>query len=648
MCRRGWHHFRWSLFEENDIAFFTTCDGQPAKPVCLRAAVTGGPRRLPAPQYDPMQIIPRIDRTRLELQITDMRDGSQAGVNTWHPAAGRATLFVDGHVTGIHAGDRIEVLASMWHCSPPRNPGEFDYSAHLRADGKLVTLRAERPECVKLLEPSASCEQTQGSAGAWQLLDHVRAAGHRVLWQYLDERSRGLAAALLLGSRDQLDRKEYDHFAQTGTIHLLVVSGLHVGILAVTVLLAVRLLRMPRRRGLLAVAVATIAYTLVTDSHPPAVRATVLVLVMCLAYALAPPPLGIQFSCRRGSGSVGIEPGGIVSHWRTTFLFGSGDDYVFRAAHLPNRRIRRPIGSALARSGTAANEGGKWGWRWFYRAALTSLAIWLVAMPLIMARFHIISPGSIVLTPILLPFVAGALGFGLIVLAFGWLLPPLAMFAAVPCNWCLWFTQWLVDAAHACPGSHFWVSGPDDWWLGFYGGLGLMLAFRCLRPSRLCFAALLVGWIAVGLVVSMTGRNDRQLACTFLSVGHGCATVIELPDGRTILYDTGQFSSPSACARTVADCLWSHGIMHLNAVVISHADADHYNGLPQLMEMISVDTVYVSPQMFDAPGNSLRALEDSIRARGIPSAIYKQATGWTSNSDPIVLMKADAMKTSIA
>ena len=108
------------------------------------------------------------------------------------------------------------------------------------------------------------------------------------------------------------------------------------------------------------------------------------------------------------------------------------------------------------------------------------------------------------------------------------------------------------------------------------------------------------------------------MACTFLSVGHGCATVVELPDGRTILYDAGQFSSPGACAQTIAGCLWSRGITHLDAVVISHADADHYNGLPQLMKMISIGAVYVSPQMFDTSSSSLLALQESIQAAGIP------------------------------
>lgn len=618
----GRHHFRWSLVVENDLAFLVSPQGQPARiaqPVCLRAVVTGGPRRLPAPPYDPMRIIPSIDRTRLELRVTECRHGSSSGGNTWRPASGRATLFVDGHVLGIHAGDHVEVFATLRRAAPPRNPGQFDFAASLRADGKLAVLRAARPECVKLVEPSSVSEQTQAPLNPWNMPARVRAAGHRVLCRYLGTRQQGLANALLLGSRDQLARQERDTFAETGTIHLLAVSGLHVGILALMVLWAVRIFRMPHARGLLVVAVVTIAYTLLSGARPPVLRAAVLVLIMCLAYSLARRATPYNSLAAAALVVLALNPaelfrvGAQLSFLAVTTIMFVGTP-IWRFGEFDDQLDR------LLREGESPpRKAVRWVWRCYWQLVLVSLAIWLAALPLIMARFHLLSPGSIILTPLLIPLVAVALACGLIVLACGWLLPPLAILAAMLCEWSLLFIQWIVNAAHYFPGSHFWVAGPHDWWLaGYYGGLGLLLAVPRLRPGRWRFAALLVGWIAVGLVVSLADRNHRKLTCTFLSVGHGCATVVELPDGRTILYDAGHFSSPGSCAQTIANSLWSRGITDLEAVVISHADADHYNGLPQLMKMVSVGAVYVSPQMFDAPGSSLRALRESIHAAGIP------------------------------
>ena len=64
---------------------------------------------------------------------------------------------------------------------------------------------------------------------------------------------------------------------------------------------------------------------------------------------------------------------------------------------------------------------------------------------------------------------------------------------------------------------------------------------------------MLAGWIAVGLAASVGRGQPEGLTCTFLSVGHGCAIVLELPSGETVLYDAGQFGSPEFGARSVAE-----------------------------------------------------------------------------------------------
>ena len=109
-------------------------------------------------------------------------------------------------------------------------------------------------------------------------------------------------------------------------------------------------------------------------------------------------------------------------------------------------------------------------------------------------------------------------------------------------------------------------------------------------------------------LVSRIPRDS--LTCTFLSVGHGCAVVIELPDGRTMLYDAGHFGSPENGAETIANFLWSRGITRLDAVVISHNDADHYNAVPDLLVRVPARVVYVSPVMYRRPSRATDALRE--------------------------------------
>jgi competence protein ComEC len=78
--------------------------------------------------------------------------------------------------------------------------------------------------------------------------------------------------------------------------------------------------------------------------------------------------------------------------------------------------------------------------------------------------------------------------------------------------------------------------------------------------------------------------------------------VLLAPTGETLLYDAGSLSSPESAARMVASYLWHRGITRIDGIVISHADVDHFNAVPSLLEQFRVGAIYVSPVMFDEIG----------------------------------------------
>jgi len=77
-------------------------------------------------------------------------------------------------------------------------------------------------------------------------------------------------------------------------------------------------------------------------------------------------------------------------------------------------------------------------------------------------------------------------------------------------------------------------------------------------------------------------------------------------------------SAPESTARTIAEFLWTRRITHLDAVIVTHADADHYNAIPELLKRFSAGAVYVSPVMFENQTEALTALRAAVAARGIP------------------------------
>jgi competence protein ComEC len=600
----GWHHARWYLFAADDLGQFARAGWQP---VCIEARALKTPRMVPPVEVGPMSPPRSGDRVRLEVELLALRDGAD-----WRPVSGRAQLSVVGRLPKVEAGDRLRVFAHMQAPPPPHNPGEFDLAAQLRGRRVRSQLRTDYPEAVSRLAAGSPW-------GLSRWLEKVRVGGNRLFKKYLDPKRSELAAAVLLGAREQLEPDRIEPFMETGTIHLLVIAGLHLGILAGFMLMLVRRLPIARTWALAGVALGTVLYALLVDAQPPVIRATVLVVVMCGAALLGRRSLGFNSLALAALIVLAVNPGDLfragpqLSFLSVAGLVWLGPRFLRSAAR--QDPLERLIWANLGRLPRTMRQFGLY----IRNMAVCSLIIWLVTMPLVMARFHLFTPVSVLANTLAFPPMALALVSGFVTLVVGGLCPPLATLSGGLCNASLWLVEGMVTLAQRVPLGHFWVPGPADWWLaGFYGGLGLLAAFPRLRPPRRWRLGLLAAWILAGFAAAGLPTDHSRLQCTFLSVGHGGAEVLELPSGRTMLYDAGQFGAPLAATRAIAGYLWSRGITHIDAVVLSHADVDHYNGLPGVLERFSVGVIYVTPQMFEKQNPAIRALHKAIVASGTP------------------------------
>ncbi len=608
----AWHHLRWYIFADDDLFEFVANEPQP---IAVRVVTLGEPRWVPAARFDPLRAIPSGESSRVEVRLTALRDGQQ-----WRSASGQASLVVHGRLLDIRAGDELEVLGQASRMRPPDNPGSTDFAAHYRADRFLCHLRANSPEAVTVIRRGSPWTVTRA-------LDATRDYGDAMLAKYVHRDRSGFAAALLLNEREQLGSQRTEAFLETNMIHYVAISGAHVAILAGALFLALRWGLVHRRTALVAVALSATAYVMLTGSPPSAVRSLAMVLLVCLALLVGRPTAA--FNCL---GAAGV----FVMILNPADLFRIGAQLSFLAvgvlawlgprlhAWQEQDALKRLIAQTRPRPLRLLHWLGRWVW-W---AVLVTTAVWLVTLPLVMARFHLLSPVAILLSPLLwLPMgLAMMSGFGVMLL--GWILPPLGWACGWVCDVNLGVIDWLVLRGSQLPCGHFWVPGPDDWWLGgFYAGLALWAAFPHWTQRRRWGLAALAVWIALGLGDAwLDARRGDRLECTFISVGHGCGALVELPDGQTILYDAGQLGSPAAGARNIAGCLWWRGITRLDAVVISHADVDHYNALPLLLKQFSVGRVYVSPLMFRADREAkeslaLRTLREAIEGAGVPIEI---------------------------
>jgi competence protein ComEC len=600
----AWHHLRWQAYAADELGLFATREFQP---VALEAIATSGARRIPAPPFDPLATLATPERTRLELRALAIRDRE-----VWRPTSGQAQLVVDGQLLGVRPGDHVQVFGTLARLEPPGNPGEFDFASQARISRRLCSLRSEFPQCVTTIARGGSLSPT-----AW--INRLRIAGETLLMRSLSPAQSGLATAMFLGARDELEPDQAQAFLETGTIHLLVISGLNVAILAASLFFALRLVLVPRGWALAAVVSFCVLYAVVTDAQPPVVRATVMILIGCVAVRLGRQALGFNSLAAAGLVVLGLNP---------SELFQSGTQLSFLSVAvlvwLNERSLRRapldPLDRLLARTRPWHERATCRAGQAVFRALLASALIWLVICPLVMSRFHLCSPVAIVVGPALALPVTAAMASGFGIFACGWFAPALGVLLGRFCDWNLSLMEAVVGISRTWPGGHVWLPGPEGWWLaGFYAGLAAVAMARG-RWFRLRWGvAALSTWIIVGLAAhAWTTYRQDGLRCTFLSVGHGAAVVAELPSGQTLLYDAGRLGSPVLASRAISSFLWSRGITHLDAVVISHADADHYNALPALLKQFSCGAVYVSPVMFLGRGRALEALRTALDQSGIP------------------------------
>lgn len=611
----AWHHTQQRLFGEDNLARFARFTPGPT---CLRVRATETPERIPASEASPLRALPSYDRTRLVVEVEQLRDHDQ-----WRAVSGRATLTVEGHLLGIQPGDQLQVFAQLSRPSPALNPGEFDFAEHVRRDRQTAQLFASFPDCVTLIGQS-------GSWGFGEWLAGVRGRGEQLLLEHAGEENASLASAVLLGQRSGVPRDTSEAFVQTGTVHLLAISGLHVGILAGALMLVLRLGWLPDRWVLLGVVVLTLGYALLAGARPSVVRAAILVTVFCLSIWLGRPAL--RFNNLAAAGLV-------VLVFQPLQLFAMGTQLSFLA--VGTLICARPVFArwqqqdALTRLVEMTRPGPirliRWCGRWYFRVFLAGLAVWLVTLPLLMYQIHLVSPAGVLVTPLLYIPLALALISGLAVLTLGWIAPPLASLCGEICAASIATLDGAVAWVRDLPGSFAWVAGSQLWWmLVFYAAAISWALLPHFLPGKLqwrprgrwCLAALGV-WIAVGALWPVMSRPEDELRCTFLGVGHGCSVALELPDDRVLLYDAGRLASPRGAARSISSFLWSRGRTHIDAIVISHADVDHYNGVPELLERFSVGVVYVSPVMLEETrrpdaGRAVKELFRSIDEAGVP------------------------------
>ncbi len=578
-----WHQLDWRWFPDDHLAFRLD---EENRPVCLEAVVLSSPRLLAAPQPDPLSSFPPQQVSRLKARISRARDGRD-----WVQASGEATLMVMGDASRLRPGDLVRLLAFARRPPGRLNPG-VDLLERMRSRREIFYLRVPSPAAIQLI----------GRVGRWSprtWMEIVRARICRRLQQQLGPVDAPLAEAMLVGAREQVTSSQRDAFFLTGTIHLLAISGLHVGVLAGLFWLVTRAGWVDRRLGLSLAIAFVFFYCWLTGGHPPIMRASILVTVLCLSELCSRPALPVNTLATAALLVLLLDP---------SSLFQAGTQLSFvavlglvrcRRVLLPNAEPEDPIEKLLVASRPRMLQRAGRVLTTCRRASLLSFAAWSITAPLVLYYFHLVSPVGILLAlvlgiPLAVVLVAGMTA--ILLSPLGWV----SKLAVGPLWLGLKVIRGVVALARDWPGAYFWSPAPAGWQVAvLYCLLFLGWSSRQQSCRRLLRISLVLWVLLAGISTTRAWKRPPGdvLRATFISVGHGTSVLLELPGGRAWLYDAGHLGDPDSAGRQVASVLWSRGIRQLDQLLLSHADVDHFNAIPYLLERFRVRQLGVPVQL---------------------------------------------------
>lgn len=578
-------------------------------PAIVRGTLTEEPRRVPAPKEpDALRSQPEEPTAHVVLALRAF-----VSPEGERPLTGRVRVTVSPRpgdssvlLAGLHPGDEVEVSGRLEGVPVPGNPGERDRAARAADQGVRAVLRA-RPGGVLLL-----AEGWRHSLWGW--LGATRDAAHGRLDAWLPASTAPLARALLLGEGAPLRREDWMPYIHTGVVHVLAISGQHLVVIALFLWWALRRVGVRQAPAAVGILVVLVGYALLTGARPPAMRAAVLAGVFCLALVMRRPTNTANLFALAWL-VVGVmhppdlfETGCQLSFWSAAVLtWGLGT--VFREGEPdPLQRLidesRPPLLRLLVDAGRATRK-----------AFLAGALAWLLISPLVAFHTAGFAPAALLLGPPLALLTSVALIAGFLLLLLFWL-PPIAALLAAVVHLALLGCKALTGLGDRL-APYLLLDPVPGWWVaGLLAGLAAlavwpMVPIRWMVVGGLLWLVMLLGqW-------SLPRSTSGGLTVTFLEVGHGGCAVLELPDGRAVLYDVGAMRGPQA-AETIAAYLTARGVRRVDEVVLSHADLDHYNALPGLIDRLAVGRVLTSPTFASKANAAVRFTMGRLRARGVP------------------------------
>jgi len=467
----------------------------------------------------------------------------------------------------VHYGDLLSLTGKLAIPTGPRNPGGFDYKGYLSSKGLCGVFRAKK-HAARLLD------EGYGISLFSRVLGPTRRGIGGMLGDHLEGEPHALMRGLLLGDRSLLDPELRDAMAQAGVVHIMAVSGLHVGLVALILGWGARCALLSAREAEVLSLVGVWLFCAIVGFPASACRAASMVSAYLVCRRLERPATAFGSLGAAAFVMAVVHPGwASTPGFQLSFSAAAGVLTFKDTIVTCIERLGREPGPILKSAATLAGA---------------SLGAQITSWPLVALHFGRTPLLFLVGNAVAVPLVGVLLTWGLTALA-------LNVVSAVAAGWVL-ASCWAAASAliEFCThvGSIPWASVS----IPAFGAAYVAIYFIALAAAassrgrrRLCAGgALAVCSLAICLGVPRPSRGG-ELEAAFLDVGHGDACVVLAPTGETMLVDAGaSLMGWDAGERIIVPYLRQRGVREIDRAVISHGDGDHWGGLECLADHVPV------------------------------------------------------------
>lgn len=448
-------------------------------------------------------------------------------------------------------GSKVTLKGQFSYFPRARNPGEFDsfqYYHILKIGGSLKKAELLREG----REYSAFREGLYRLQCFWE----------ERLYACFPEREASILCTMLLGNRTGLDSEIKELYQRNGIVHILSISGLHITLIGMGLYRLLRKAGCPVCPAALSGGILLLSYGVMTGMGVSACRAIGMYLIRMLGEIL-----GRTYDMLTALGIMGIlmlvQQPEYLRHSGFLLSFGSiGGIGILLPALQPPKALTEKAAVHIAAA--------------FWKALAPGAAITLFTLPVHLWFYYEIPVYSIFLNLCVLPAMGLVMGLGLFVM----LLPGMGWMAWADCL-ILGGYERLCRLFDLLPG-HTWTPGcPAPWQAAvYYLLLALFLLWKG-KSRKTAFLRILLPAAAVWVIAV---RFHAPLEATFLDVGQGDAICVRTGEGEVYLFDAGSSSERSIARYKLIPFLKHEGITHIDAIFLSHPDADHYSGIVELLQ----------------------------------------------------------------